>query len=372
MKSLRSILFVLIVFSFMIGNGFTKEKTVEGIGLAAGTGEAAHEEALRKALRNAVERAVGVMVSSESLVKNFQLLEDHIYSNVQGYVKDYEIIEDNKGEEDITRIKVKATVEKSKLEDDLRGIKVILEAKGNPKTMVILNETIDSEPSSVITDIIEQFFMSKTFPMVDKSQLDIIKDKDALDLDRDPTKAKVLGSRFGAELILSGTAKASLGSEREAYGVPVFTYSGNLSVKAINSDTGDIIAVMSQSGNGHGGSPQDASQKALKEAWEAGRDTFFKNLMEKWRSSVLNYSEIILFVSKCSPKRRKKLKQELKTIGGIIKANEKSYSDGVCEFVLNVDGTVVKTLYEKIENVIKDLLLTSKTSNRIDFEVSES
>lgn len=309
------------------------------------------------------------MVSSESLVKNFQLIQDSIYSNVQGYVKDYEIVEDNKGADGMTKIKVSATVEESKLENDLRGIKVILDAKGNPKTMVILTETIDGEPSPVISDAIQQYFVEKTFPMIDKSQLETIKSRDADEIEKDPAKAKVMGSRFGAELILTGVAQAKLASQKEAYGVPVFSYSCNLSLKALNADTGDIIAILNESGTAYAGSQKEAAQKGLSQAWENSRDAFFKNIMEKWRSSVVNLSEITIIVSKCQPEIRIEMKRKLKAIDGVKNLNEKSYKNGVCELTAEIDGAMVKNLDENISVSIPELILTSKTSNRMDFEV---
>ncbi len=363
----------LLILSLLwsVFSAFCEPKQVEGTGIASGSGDQAREEAVSKALRNALERSIGVMVSSESLVKNFQLIQDSIYSNVQGYVKDYQITEDNKGEGGVTRVKVLATVEESKLENDLKGIRVILDAKGNPRTMLMLVETIDGDPSPFISDQIEKFFVEKTFPLIDRSQMEVIKSRDAEDLEKDPAKAKALGNRFGAELILTGFAQTRMASQREAYGVPVYNYTGSLSLKAINADTGEILAIMNENAAAYGGNQKEASIKALSQVWESGREDFFATLMEKWRSSVLNSTEMTLIVSRCVPEARAGIIEKLKSVDGIKRLTEKSYKDGVCEFSADVDGTYANSLDQKVAEILPQLVLTGKTANRLDFEVQQ-
>jgi len=366
MKKLLNILIFFVLISSI--NLLASEKVVEGIGMASGKGMAAHEVALQKALRNAVEKAVGIFVSSESLVKNFQLIEDNIYSNVEGYVKEYEILEDSKGADGLTRIKVKALVKEANLESDLKGIKVILAAKGNPKTMIVIEETMDGEPTPLISHAIESYFSSKTFPLIDQSQFNAVKEADSIG--NDASKAQALASRFGAELIISGKAAASLASQREAYGVSVYAYTVSLSLKAINTDTGGILASLNTTKTEHSGSPLEASQKALSSGWEEEADKFFKKIIEKWRSNVLNYSKITMIISNCSPTERMQIKKKLKTVTGIQGLDEKSFKNNVCEFVIKVEGTYIKMIDDNISEALPELLLTSKSANRIDFEIS--
>lgn len=370
MKKLKFSFYTVLMFFFLVSSIYAG-KTVEGIGVAAGEGEGAQKEALSKALRNAIERALGVMVSSESLVKNFQLIEDTIYSNVDGYVTNYEILEDNKGEGGITRIKVKAEVENSKLENDLRGIKVILEAKGNPKTMVLINESFDGDPYPLISSSIEDYLNKKTFPLVDRNQIALIKEEDSKDLANDPEKAKILGARYGAELLITGVAEGRMGSINESYGVKVYSCSSTLNIKAVSSDTGALLSVLSGTETAHSGNPEAAAEEAVKKVWDKNKENFFKEIMEKFRTSVLNDTEITFIISKCSPQSRIDLKKRLAKINGITKVFENSYKTSVMELNVFVEGTSAKNIDEKIYEEIPELLLVTKTGNRIDFEVQE-
>jgi hypothetical protein len=56
----------------------------------------AREKALDGALRSAVEKVVGVMVTSSSEVENFQLKLDRILSESKGFISNYKIISEKR------------------------------------------------------------------------------------------------------------------------------------------------------------------------------------------------------------------------------------------------------------------------------------
>ncbi len=368
----------LLVFSKLLSaqsapmGSDSEYKEVEGVGIASGKDQAAHDQALLRALRNAVERSVGVMVTSESLVKNSQLLEDTIYSKVQGYVKEYVVTEDTvtPGEESsVCRVKVKAKVLQTQLESDLQGIQVLIQVKGNPKTMVLLEEQLDSTYATgqPTTHMIENFFTSKAFHLVDSSQLEALKDN--TDLTAEQTQS--LKSRYGADLILKGNASSQLASQTIAYGVPVYAYSATLSLKAFQADTGVILASFTETTLGRAGSANEASQKALSQAFEKNRDVFLQSILEVWRNSVFNTSEIMVTFSKCPADKRSVIMTALKSVDGVKNVRENNYKNSISELSLEVDGSAIKTLDQKIIESIHGLLLTSKSGNRLDFEVKQ-
>ena len=51
-----------------------------------------YTKAIEIAKRDALERSVGVYISSETIIKNDQLLNDKIYSLSSGFVKKYDVI----------------------------------------------------------------------------------------------------------------------------------------------------------------------------------------------------------------------------------------------------------------------------------------
>lgn len=84
----QTILWANIFFSLCLFSGvaFARPVSVSGAGLTI-------TEAENDALRNAVEQAVGVLVDSETLVRNHVLLHDEIYTKSRGFITNYVVTE---------------------------------------------------------------------------------------------------------------------------------------------------------------------------------------------------------------------------------------------------------------------------------------
>jgi hypothetical protein len=66
-------------------------QTVEASGMGSiigGDVGRARDDAIDDAMRNALEEAMGTLVQSETLVENFQLVEDNIFSKTSGYIQE--------------------------------------------------------------------------------------------------------------------------------------------------------------------------------------------------------------------------------------------------------------------------------------------
>ena len=187
---------IALLLSFSVPSVFSaEERVVLAKGTAAGTDEKAKDEALSRALRDAVEKAVGVLIEADTMVKNFQLLEDKIYSRVKGYVKSYEVISVDKSQDGMTEVNIRAVVASDILEDDLAGLEVIQRSKGNPRVVILINEYIDGNDSAVgnVRSALEKEFLKKKFKLVDKNQLMAIKSRDVSMSFDDPQKALPIG-----------------------------------------------------------------------------------------------------------------------------------------------------------------------------------
>jgi hypothetical protein len=115
------ILFFFFTFAFLPGVVFGEEKEEDigaimveavGVGPLTDVGVApARKAAIEDALKQAVEQSRGVMVKSETLVKDFTTVRDEILSQSRGFVKRYEILKEKKMEEDKTyRVEIQAYV----------------------------------------------------------------------------------------------------------------------------------------------------------------------------------------------------------------------------------------------------------------------
>lgn len=102
---------------------------VEGRGLS-------EEAALRDAFRNAIEAVVGVMVSAETEVQNFQTVRDRIFSHAEGYVTAHQVLDRYHHADGAVGMRVRVTVTPRAIQDDLVALKVLQQQLGNPKLVV--------------------------------------------------------------------------------------------------------------------------------------------------------------------------------------------------------------------------------------------
>ena len=80
---------VLLSLCLLSGIASARAVSVSGVGLTI-------TEAENDALRNAVEQAVGVLVDSETLVRNNVLLRDEIYTKSRGFITNYTVKDQRK------------------------------------------------------------------------------------------------------------------------------------------------------------------------------------------------------------------------------------------------------------------------------------
>lgn len=79
-------------------------------------------EALKDAYRDAVERAVGLYVDAEQMMKNEELLKDQILTQSNAYVEKYEVVKEDDSANGLVEIQILAEVRKSALTAKLNGV----------------------------------------------------------------------------------------------------------------------------------------------------------------------------------------------------------------------------------------------------------
>ena len=113
-------------------------KKVRVTGLAAILDDdlaAAFERAKRSALREAVEEAVGVLVSSATRVRNYELIADEVLTRSQGYVNEYEVVDRRPIGGHSYEVVIEARVDLGNLQDHLGALDLIVEQAGLPRVI---------------------------------------------------------------------------------------------------------------------------------------------------------------------------------------------------------------------------------------------
>ncbi len=118
MKKLFTVLFV-----FAACAAFSQDDSI----IVTGFGNSP-EEAKKSAFITAIEQTVGVMVSSEVLLENGELIKDKLHSNSQGFIESYNIISSGKDGNTFV-VTIKAKVAKNKIQTRLDEITHLNDAR---------------------------------------------------------------------------------------------------------------------------------------------------------------------------------------------------------------------------------------------------
>lgn len=362
-----------VLLSVGMASAQIEEREIIGEGRAAGSFLTSREEALNRALRDAIEKGVGTLIDSETMVQNFRLLDDKVYSQVKGYVKSYQIISDNQGEGGLYRIEVKAVVALGRLRKSIKGLNIIMEKKGRPRIMVVFSESIDGlqQPGAVTQTEIEKAFLKDNFPLIDRAQMEMIKSRDATLSYADPLKAAALGRRYGAEVVIVGEASSDLVDTSRPYGVSVYVYQAQVSAKAVKVDTASLMASDSVDSLQRGSGRIPTAKKSLKDAGGKLADAMMEEIVERWRSEVYNLVSIQLICQNTTFDKLNLLKGKLRDLDSVKSVDERSFVNHIAiidvEMAGNTDMLATK-LTEFIEPLVE---ITGKTQNRIDLRFLE-
>ncbi len=349
-------LFLMVLFSFSLIAQKTemeeaKEVVSSGIG-AIVSGDVAHarDDAVEDALRKALEQVMGMMIESETLVENYQVLEDNIFSKTQGYIRNYEVIQEKKRDEMLYEVTVKAAVKVSNLQDDLTGITTLMRRKNMPRMMMLIEEqnigetpgyyTFSADMNAAETAIMETF-MAKGFRFVDRNtiQNNINQQKAAAILAGNTSEAVSLGRAVGAEVILTGKALAK-STVVEVYGTTQKSQQATVSVRAIRTDTGDIIATNTAQGAYPHIDDIIGGTKAIQKACATLSDEIMDQILERWQSDVSSGGVIVLKVQGISGfSQLNKFKGALKYyVRGLVDVTQREWNGAFASLEVNMKG----------------------------------
>lgn len=177
---------LLLAFS-LIFNLFTASKslaetetvTVDGVAGLKENQTLSRDNAINDAQRKAVEQAVGVMLSSETLVENSALVRDSIYSKSQGYIKQYKIVKEGP-DGDIYVVTIMAIIGVTDLKNDLGALGLLHVRVGKPRTLfMVAQQQIGRDAPQYLPageigaaeTAMKEEFMNKEFNVVDRASL---------------------------------------------------------------------------------------------------------------------------------------------------------------------------------------------------------
>ncbi len=124
-----------------VAAGTLHSREVEATGSATiysnNTGSA-RIQALKNAQRQAVEQGVGVVIDSNTLARNYEVIRDEILSTSQGFVSNYEILKEGLASGGtVYEVTIRAEVEEGKIKDSLTALRILHKKMGNKRLMIV-------------------------------------------------------------------------------------------------------------------------------------------------------------------------------------------------------------------------------------------
>lgn len=356
----------------LLGNSARRE-VAEGVGSIINADRArARDEALQDAFRQAIEKAVGVLVEAQTIVENFKVIEDKIYSKAEGYVGCYNVLQESV-EQDLCRVTVEAWVLPNALQVDLVNLKVMIkEVIGNPQVMIIIDEQNLGEKQhfSIIESRLRTLFSEKGFYLIDQEQIDRIRESERakIALTGDKDAALLLASELKSDIIVLGKAFTTL-LAKDIRGSSMDSVMARADIRAVITQTAQNVGNLSKEAKGLSTTEKEAGNEALTELATQLGDELIHKVIDAFNiaaaSNVRTVRVIIKSISDFS--RLDRLAQEINNLRGVEHVHQRGFSGNTA--TLDVDlRTATRDFAIRLQHML-GLKVTDYTINKIEAEV---
>jgi len=279
----------------------TKSVVAEGVAaIQDNARDIARDAAIEDAQKRAVEQAIGILIDSQTQVENYQLISDNILSQTKGYIKRYNVASETV-DSGLLRVRINAEVALGKLTEDLTGIGILLGRMHMPRTMIMIAEQnighdwnawwwghSEQTDMGVVENEFIDVFTQKGFEFIDHAAAARnIKVTAAYKIqDLTAAQARTLGNQADAEIVIVGKALSKLYGE---VGGGMKSVQADLSVKAVRTDTGQIIAAVTTHGAGVHITPETAGITAMRKAASEAAEELMGKILVVYRQGDRRY-----------------------------------------------------------------------------------
>ena len=253
MYSKKFLFFVSLFFIFLVAGfahaGSAKQVVVVGTAPMMGNQAQARQQALQQALRAAVEQGVGTLLDSKTMVENFQVISDKIYSQASGYVNDYKVLSEGVTPDgQMYNVTIQATVSTASIKNDLRAIGILRQQVGNPRFMTVYipqtgsSAYRNSRAVRAAEQAINGVFARKGFVVLDRMFINNvyneIEQAGRIDIDMDDLSALALKYRADLLLVFDVHVGVKRGGQSKYFGGVMV----EVDLRAVAPATADLIA----------------------------------------------------------------------------------------------------------------------------------
>lgn len=353
--SVVAFLFVMVLF---VSPSTAQEKNIKEV---VATGEslveggnvpAAKKRATEEALRRAVEQGLGVFISSESMVKNYQVIEDKMFSNSQGYIKSYNVMSEKQlGTR--YRVSISAVVSLDIIKKDLIALAILRQQMQNPRLMIVIGTRqgrVDDAARSARVAL-EKRFAEMHFDLIDPATSQKLHNntKLLLEVTKETVVAAKIGLEHHAEVVLTGIISSDHKGKTNA---GFDAMNSRLILRVIDPTTAKIFASTQESAAGVGSGVAEALSGSGTKAGEKAAAYASREIIKWWQElksagiaykitlkNVLKYPVAILF------------EDGVQGIDNVVSLNERVFGGGFLECDVVYKGqksTLTRAIFKKL------------------------
>jgi len=378
---------ILLPFNTLAADPVSINATAEGIAVIVDNNTAlARDQAVKDALRMVVEQTVGTMISSETVVQSYEVLQDQIYSKTQGYIRNYNIINESP-DGNLYRVTIQANVAKGVLKNDLMALGLLIARKNMPRIMIMVAEqnvgmhhyaywwhVVTGHADLTITEnTLMEKLAEKGFNIVDHSvKTKNMQISNAYKIESLTNDAiKTIGNLYDAEVVIYGKALSKLAGS--VMGSSMKSAQADVSLRAVNTDNGQVIASSTNHAAAVHPSEVNAGTEALKLAAEGIAEKLITQIINRWSQDVSEGTMIQVVISGIkSYNHLVKFKEIIqKKIRGVAGLYQRDFSSGVATLDINISTTAQNLADELIVIDYAGFVIdiTSITQNSINLEM---
>jgi len=314
------------------------------------------KEAKREARRKAIEQGVGVAVSSNSIVRNFELVADEVTTQAKGIISDEQWSPLTAGPTGSTK-KITLTAKVSQNISDIeKAICTTVKANHDPKVTLVFVERVGNADKwtterGLIEAMFTEAFINSCFTIVE-SGVKVTEVSGNGDLPQETLEQIVKNADAQYVVLGQGKVMKSDGAKSLLGDTAMNSYSISASLKLINTSNNVVEAVATRQVQMLGISPEVAlkgSSKGRSATMVNGiMDELISKITTRWASDAVNASMVQVQVEGVA--NFAAAKSFRSTVEKLLnaKVNQRKVKGGKASFDIDIEGGA-DTLAEKIE-----------------------
>ncbi len=269
---------------------------------------AARNQAIAGGLMSAVDAVVMKFLPKDTIVKEFKAINDVLFDSANEFIQDYKVLGEAVAGKKY-RIIIQVSVMSGKLRDRFTNAGIVVTETTLPTVLFLLAEQKiedvfprywwGEDPMfipAVVETVISAEFEEKQFEIITHGVIlsGDVGDVSERSIDLSNQQAAEIGNYMEAEVVIVGKAWAD--RIPNTMGGDVNSYKGYVQIRAIRTDTGEVLADMDNTFVATNSDDTKGGQDAIEGAAALAGSELASKVMENWKKAVQSVEKLELRV----------------------------------------------------------------------------